>query len=633
VQYSLPVPELGLVLLPNGPTAAALPSINGSLGDAIVLASGSAVSGFLISGASGHGIAAANVQDAVLSNLVIDQTGGDGLHFVNSSGAFTLSNVAIANTGGRGISLQGSSATTDFLGSVTISSAGGPAVSIRDLAAGASVRFSDLSIDHRHDRGIEVDNSAGLVQVSGRAMITNENGSTASALDVRNSAGLVEISRLDATGATGAAGVNLENNSGVASFGILNIASQNGTALRGMSAGTLSVNPAVDDKVDAAKGGVINAVGGTAIDIQNTTLNANFNSISASDAPVGISLINTSGLLVVLGAPGIAGSGGVIQNTATGIFLQNTGLTAVQLMTLENNAVGVRAENSAEVAILHSTVQNSSSFGIDVLDTARLRVLDVTMSGNGAANVRGQVARLGNYIYTLQANNVTSASGDNVVLAVLDGGQGATMNLNMAGGEIKNTLAGSTGLKLDWNGVLTATVDDVTFTATGGQNTGAAIYNSSLGGLSTINFTNSGFKGTLGQDTALDLLSAGPSQIAVTRNTLEFAAAQGMGIKLALGTSATVNLASNHIFDAVDGTTGIMFESIAGASVVTIDNNLIELENQAALLDQGIVFQSITGSIALSGTATNTITGADTPFFAPSGATTGGILVNGAMVP
>lgn len=632
-QYYVQAPELGQVVLPHGSTAGVSPILNGATGDAIVLASGSEVSGFRISNVGGHGITAANVQDALLTQLTIDQTGGDGLHFVNTSGTFGLSNVAIANTAGKGISVQGGSAATEFLGTTTISNATGPAVSVKDISLGSSVQFGNLAIDHRHDRGIEVDNSFGLVKVSGQATVTNENGSTASALDVRNSAGVVEIERLDVTAATGSPGVNLQDNAGRASFGTLNIASQNTTGLRAMNAGTLTVNPAVDDVVDTAKGGVITAVDGTAVDVQNTLLAVNFNSVSASNAARGISLVNTGGLFVVMGTPGVAGSGGTIQNTTSGIFLQNTGLTAVQSMNLTNNTVGIQSENSAEVAVLHSTVQNSTSFGIDVLDTRKLRVLDVTMNGNGAANIRGQFAHVGTYTYTLYDNNLTTGASDNVVFVVQSGGQGSTMNLDMAGGEIKNTLAATTGLKLDWNGVLNASVNDVTFTASGGQNLGASIHNLSATGLSTVTFVGSGFKGTGGQDTALDLLTGGPSQITVTNNTLEFNGAQNTGIKLALAAGSATNLSSNHIFDTVDGTTAILFQSITGPGTVTLENNLIDLEDQGGLLDQGIVFQSITNNIELIGTISNTINNADTTFFAPPGSTTGSILVNGVAAP
>jgi hypothetical protein len=50
-------------------------------------------------------------------------------------------------------------------------------------------------------------------------------------------------------------------------------------------------------------------------------------------------------------------------------------------------------------------------------------------------------------------------------------------------------------------------------------------------------------------------------------------------------------------------------------------------------LDRGIIFQGVTGAITLIGPANNTVNNADTSFFIPAGASSGGIFVNGARVP
>lgn len=644
MQHFVQVPLLGQLLLPSatpaGPlalatsTMLALPFVQASTGDAVVLSSHSEFSGFRITGAGGNGIVADGVQDAVLRGVSVDGAGGAGLHFVNNSGTFTLENIAIANTAGKGIEIQGGTAAMSFGGVTSVSHAGGPSVSIKDVAAAGVVNFATLGIDHRQDRGFEIDNLAGAVNITSLLTISNEANVAASAMDMRNSPGNVNIATLEVTDATGAPGVNLENNSGTTTFSNLKITSAGGTALKADHIGALNVNPAVDGVIDTSKVGTINAVNGTAIDIKNSNLNISLTSVSASNAPVGLSLIDTSGTFVVLGnAAGEAGSGGVISNTATAIFLQNTGTTLLEWMTLTGNGVGMHTDNSADLTLLHTTLQNSTGFGIDAMNTTTLRVIDVTMTGNGAANVRAQFDRFGSYAYRLQADALTSSSGDNVVIAVLSGAEGSTMNLVASGGTIENTLSSSAGLKVDWNGTLSASVDDVTFKASGGANAGAVFHNAATAAVTAINFTNSDFKGTGGQDTGLQLITAGPSQINVTGNTFEFDNVQGNGIRLSLGPSATVNLSSNHIFDTVDGTNGIKFDSIAGPSSVTMDGNLIELKNSGNLLDQGIVFASVTNSIQLIGTSNNSVTNSNLPFFVPAGASSGGIVVNGVFVP
>jgi hypothetical protein len=100
---------------------------------------------------------------------------------------------------------------------------------------------------------------------------------------------------------------------------------------------------------------------------------------------------------------------------------------------------------------------------------------------------------------------------------------------------------------------------------------------------------------------------------------------------MSLGPSASVNLASNTVNDTVGGATGILFSSIIGPGTVTINDNQMNLTTLG--VDRGIIFSSVTGTIQLIGTQNNVITNANTPFFVPVGTTTGGIFVNGAIVP
>lgn len=654
VQHFVQVPELGALLLPH--SSGALPVINGSLGDAVVLANSTQISGFSITNAGGNAIVGNGVQNVTLNAISINGATGDGIRLINSTGTVNISNPLIANVAGSGIDIQGELGQVQFLGTTRISNSGasgifiqggsglvqfggptfvsnsvGPSVSISNLASAANVNFTDLGIDHRQGAGLAIDNSAGTVTLTGTTNISNESGATASAVSVTNSSGLANFNAVNVAGATGSPGVDLVNDSGAVSFRTLNVDSNGGTALHADTVGNLIINAAVNGVVDSTQGGTINAVNGTALDIQNSGLNVNLTSVSSSSAPTyGIRLLNTTGLLGIYGT-GTAGSGGTIQGTGTGVFLQNAGLTGMNWMTITGNGVGVHADTVNTLAIVNSSISNSTSFGIDALNTPTLTVANSVLSGNGGANIRAQFSQAGSYAYSITNSQLTSATSDNISLAVLSGGQGSTMNLFVQGDSFANSLTATNGVSLNWNGSLSATIDHSTFATSGGNSTGVLINNASTSALSTIAFTNTTFSGTGTFDTDLHIVTTGTSQITVTNNLAQFGATNGTAFEFSL-VSPTVNIASNTITDSTDGATGILFDSLTGPGTVTINDSLINLANQGALLDRGIIFSSVTNTIQLIGTQNNLVQNADTNFFAPAG-TSGSILVNGVAVP
>ncbi len=636
IQHFLQVPQLGTLLLPQG--AGALPVLNGVVGNAVVLANNTEFSGFTINNTSGNAVVGNNLQNVFLNDINIHSPTGDGIQLTNTAGPVTIWNAAVFNPGGSGINLQGGSGAIQFLGTTTVSGAGGPGVLINNLASAGTVSFADLGIDHRNGIGFQILNSPGTVNVNGTLNISNENNVTAAALDIENSSGNANFNTVNASNVIGATGgVNLQTDSGTTSFSTLNIGSTNTliptTALVAINAGTLNVNPAVNNTANLSLGGTISVADGAAVNIQGTNLNANFNSISSNNAPVAaISLLNTTGLFSVFGnGSGSAGSGGSITNAPTAILLQNTGTTGFGYMNLASNGVGIKALNVSSLAFSNSSLTNSTGLGMDLTNVQSLLVTNSTFSGNGAANIQAQFSQLGSYTYTLTNNAFTSAIADNVDLAVIAGGQGSTMNLFVQGDSFTNTHAGTAGLNLGWNGTLSAGIDTSTFVASGGMNTGVLIGNASTTGLSNISFTNSSFTSTGGTDTAFNLTTAGASQVTIFNDLAQLNAANDTAFQMSLAPSAIVNISSNTVNDTVGGATGILFSSIAGPGTFTINDNLMNLTTLGP--DRGIIFSSVTGTIQLIGTQNNVITNATTPDFFPVGSTTGHILLNGVFVP
>ena len=124
-------------------------------------------------------------------------------------------------------------------------------------------------------------------------------------------------------------------------------------------------------------------------------------------------------------------------------------------------------------------------------------------------------------------------------------------------------------------------------------------------------------------------------------NAAQFAATNGTGFRFSLGSSSTVNFTGNALIDSTDGATGLLFDSITAPTSVTISNNQFQLAQNGALLTRGIIFSNVTDTTAgsvtylmtLSGSNNNIITGANTPFFVPTGTSSGQIFVNGSLVP
>lgn len=660
-QYFLPVRELGTLRLPHGPMLGNRPLLSGAPGDSVLLASNAQFAGFTISGAGGAGILGTGVSNAYVSNVGVDAAAGDGVRMVNagtgnqfnsivvanagasgislvnSLGDVTFTNAIVQDTTGYGINIDAGTGTTRFLGTTNVASAGGPAVSIRNLASTGKVGFVDLAIANRQDRGFEIANSAGSVSVAGIAAISNGAGSTASALAISNTSGNHSFNKIDITGATGAPAVSLQNGTGTTSFGTLNIAAQNGTALFADTAGYLVVNAAdLNGNVDMSKGGAISATNGTAVDIFNTGLNVNLKSISSSNATYGVKLVNTSGTFGVYGA-GAPGTGGTIQGATTAIFVQNAGISGFQWMVLDSNATGIRADNVTYLGFHNGRISNSAAYGIDTLNATTVAVTNSILGGNASGDIRGLFDQVRSYAYTISNTTLISTTADNVVLQLLAGGAGSTMNLFGQDLTVNNSFAGASGIKVDWNGVLSAAVDQSAFTMAGGSNTGVRISNASTSALTTISLTDTGFWGTAaGGSTALYATAAGSAQVNLTKNMVQFDAPSGTGFRMALGQSSTVLIADNGIFDTTDGATGILFDSMKGPGTVTIQNNIIGLTSTGGLLDRGIVFSAIddtSGKIHLLSPINNFVYNADTPFFAPVGTTTGSILVNGQPEP
>jgi hypothetical protein len=608
--------------------------ING--GDSNVTYSGNLVANQL------HDLVVENVgTDSVINmnNALFPGSGSQGILLENVAGVVNFNNLSLGNTTSTGIDIEGGTGRYNFTGTTTIAGAGAASILVDNLAAAGAVNFGTVNINNRHDEGFVVNNSNGAVTVNGVTTITNEGGTGASAIDIKNSGSNVTfVGKVNVDNTTVNPGVSLTNDTGTTSFTALDITSINGTSLFANNAGTLEINGAQV----AAAGGTIQSTNGAALDIENTAMNIALFSVSSSNAPFGIKLFNAPGQIAIYGNSNeTAGAGGTIQGDTVGVLLQNAGTVGLLSMNLNGNGTGIQSTGTTYLALTNVQVTNSSSFGVNSLDTKTLIVLNSSFGGNGGPNISAQVDTVASYAYSILASKFQSSTSDNVLLQTLGGGQGATVNLVVQGNSFENDSIGTAGVNVNWNGTLSATVTQNSFLAAGGTNTGVKIINAATSNLSTISYTNNLFTSEGGTDTALNVSLAGTGQINVATNGVQFGAPTGTAFHFSLAAPSTVNITGNTIVDTTDGATGILFDTIAAPSNVAISGNTIELSQNGAQLTSGVIFSNVTNTtqgsqsffLNLSSASNNVISGANTTFFSPTGATTGEVLINGSPMP
>jgi hypothetical protein len=616
--------------------------ITNSAGNGLSLEGGTANVSFsgIVSGSQGYDLVVASTGGGTvnMAGLQLPGSGSQGVLLYNNAGNVSFDNLSVLNSAGRGIDIEGNSGQLQFAGTTTVSGAAAESVNIQNLLSTGSVTFDNLAISHREGAGLAIDQSSGAVSVNGTTTIGNEIGSNSSGILISNSSGNTTFGgAVTVSNAATNPGVSLQSNTGVTTFSSLNVTSVNGTGLSANQGGTLVINSAQT----TGTGGTISSVNGTAVDIENTNMNVNLASVSSNNSSAGIKLIASPGSFLVTGDSGAtAGSGGTIQNDTIGVVLQNTGTVNLASMNLVSNGLGIQAQTVQALGLGSTTISGSSSFGIDALNVVKLTLVSDTFTGNGAASIRSQYNQFGTYTIDIASSTLTSSSADNLLIAALAGSEGSTLTTQIQTTAFSNSAANTAGINLSWNGNLNATIDGNSFAGTGGSNTGVLINNASTVYQSNISLQGNEFAANGGNDVAYHVITAGPSTITFTNNTVQFGGANGTGMEFSLGPNASVELSGNGIFDNVGGATGILFDSVTGPSAIGIDGNTIAAASGGGP-DRGIIFTSVTDPVVggmtymtvLSGTQSNTITGTATPFSVPASTTIGGILVNGAVVP
>lgn len=615
VHHTMSYAGYGTARVPTATGGSERPTLAAVTGTAVTLASDSRLSGFVIDSPTGYGILGNGVENSLVSDVDVVGAGLDGIFLQDCGSGNVFKNVNVAGSAGTGFHVDGQAPEITFSG--TIENALGRALVVENTTGG-SVDLSGATIHDVGGEGVLIDHTDGAVAV-GDVTVRN---STTTGVDVQGGSGDVAFNNVTVENAAGV-GVNVEDASGDVAFGSLNVAAGANTGLSVRNSGTLTIED-----------GAIAATGGSAVDVENTTVDVSLTSVSSNGAAVGLRLVDTPGSFVVLGDDE-DGSGGLIQNATTGVLVVNAGSVTLKRLDLDANGVGVSAVNTDTFVLSHGRVTNSIGYAIDSHNTAALRLRDSLFEnngGSGSGTIRAYADALSDYDFEFTNNTITDASPAAVAIYTTGAGDGSSLALAFDENDVTTTLLGADGVNLAWKGTVVAEFADNQFTGSGGSNDGLDLTTSSTTELVKIVASGNSFAFSGGSDVGLRFTTLGPANLYAISNTVEFDAANGTGMDFTLAEAAYVWIQDNTIVDNVASGTGIRFSSIDGPSTVAINGNSIQLLNSGSIIDEGIIFSAVTDTVELSSYENNTVSGATTAFYAPANSTTGYIYVNGSAV-
>ena len=335
---------------------------------------------------------------------------------------------------GNGINLSNNLAGSAFnvLGNTSIASTDLASIAIATNAG--IVQFAgSTQITDRLQEGILVTNSSGPVQfgstLTGLTTILNDNAAPSqfAAISFTGNSGGISVQTANIVnaqgGAPGGAGINVVNNTGAVSFGVIDVESFDGIGLFGLNNTSIRVGDGIIETNNAA-----------AVDIEQTGIDIILESVTSLNSPdYGIRLVETNrdGFRTFEVDPGIVnavpGDGGQIANAkgdgldnddSAGVFLSNAGQVRLRAMQIEDNEFGIRIRNTETTPDLPnnikqnfvleiSTVLDSDIRGLDSQDLMGLDIENSTFDNNGDDAAVGRESILLDYTVRLDPDTIT----------------------------------------------------------------------------------------------------------------------------------------------------------------------------------------------------------------------------------
>jgi hypothetical protein len=476
------------------------------------------------------------------------------------------------------------------------------------------VELKDVTVTGSTGTGIEVTGNTGTVIFNGLTSVSGTAGPGINVHDTIDDAGTIAITE------------------GQVFFSEVDIAASGTTGLLASNATSLQI---INGTITATNMGAV-------ADISDSLIDVRLRSIFADGGPFAVNIADTTGTFAALGnGSRTAGSGGLIQNTATGVTLSNAGTVFLQFVDFDSNQHVLSDVGSASVTVAASNISNTSGGALTpntifvTHNTKGFEISGSNINTNSIGLLDATFDTVDSYSYAFANNNLTSDAGDLFRLTSQAGSEGATLAVVGTGNLITLNSAGTDAFDINWNGPSAVSISGNTLTGVGTSTTGLRFNGTSSTALSTVAVQNNDFRFNGAGGTGANIVAAGPSLLTIASNTLDFNGQNGLGMTLTLQEAGDVGIFSNLFSDDGGGATAVLFPTIADQSRVTVENNLLQFNSASLAIDRGIIFQAVEtgGTISLSGTVNNVITGATTPAQIPNNTSTGGFPVNGAFFP
>ncbi len=615
--------------------------------------------------------------------LTISDSDGRGIQLTGNADTSTFrvnGALAISNAADESIAIENDSADVTFAGGTTIS--------------------------RRGSTGILIDNSDGTVNFFGPTNVTNANAVVDSGVIIQNSEASVGFDGLTVTDAITSPAIQLLNNiagaAGTALIGIgnLTVTSTNGEGLLALNNTNIRIADGTITTTGAAAVDIENSGIQVALSTVNSTGSPDFGIrlVDTNKIPDTWNqfLVDGDGTLTASGTRIANGSGGTISGAGTaGVLLRNAGQVRLRQMILDNNQNGIDARNSGLtltdsqlLEVIATRTLNSNVRGIYSLNMTRLDIRDSVFDDNGDDAAFGRETILSEYnertnstdtdvftdftnpyLVVMLRNTITDNTSDAVVIGSLAGATGAHLGIDFDRNTFNltdtidptaptdivqpvNTYDGDRtrddAIVLRWNGPSRTTFTNNTINLTGaGPQTGFDIQQFSTTDLYELVVDNNLVESTVtgivsGQQIGLRLRTAGSSLSTIRNNSFTFTGGEGRGMDFTMGSGTEMSITGNDIVDNTDGGAGMIFNSIAQPAALFISGNRIGLFDTGTAIEEGIVFNSVIGTVNLSGTQNNQVllgnpgtpgAGIERIFLIPVGTATGQIIVNGVLAP
>jgi hypothetical protein len=594
--------DLGVFNVPTATTSMVSPVLLNSPGTGLQLDNNTTVSGFFIRGSGGRGIVANNIHDFSISNVVVQNATSDGIWIAGSSG--TITNTTVDGGTGNGITLVGINDVVTFT-DTHVRNVTGHGVSING-GYGEMLFHGNLLLEQTGQSSFDVQNLQNLV-------VVDDKGTASTADDVTTTTyGTVLADELVIRGAAGVGGVELRNNDGQIALGAVDIQTTGGTSLFALNTDQLWVN-----------NGYLEATNASAADVEDSGIDIGLTNLKINGATTGLRFVDTTGSFLVYGA-GTSGSGGVIQNTTTGILMQNGPSVGVQYMNLTNNTRVATVDGGKALVIAASNISGTTDMIVNAENLTMLQVYGNTIVGTGltgSSAVLFDADTAGSYTAIVSSNTVTQMPGTFFRAHNSNGSDTSTLSYSFLNNSVNLTSAGGIAAAFDWTGPAVAAANSNTITGNQSGQTAFQFHsgtstNQTQFSLSQNMITLAGANGL-----GIDIDGDSPLVVVANSNQIAFNGLNGTGIRIAAAGASGIAVQGNQIADYAGGATGILFTSIEDSSLLVVNANTIDLSRFSTYVDRGIILSAITANngsttpfVTFSSTMNNTVNGATTNF-------------------